>query len=323
MAKKFVDSKGQTRYRFTFGPWNIHEGADPFGPEVRKSFSFANKLKFYKELGFEGVQFHDDDAVPDMNDLKPEQIVKRATAVRRSLEKHGLKAEFVAPRLWEDSRTIDGGYTSNSAKCRKFALDRSKRCVDIANATSGTACGGAIAEPICNPDACNAGTDVCDNVANDSNCNNGSFCDGDEICDAVSDCQAGSDPCPGQSCDETGDVCTPAACDNDNVCEAGEDCGNCPNDCISGTSSGAVCGNGLCEAGDGENASSCSADCNGILNGKPSNRFSCGFGDSYTTDGCGDSRCTSEGYSCTEKPVGGGTLPRSVSKIPCRLIMGT
>ena len=25
-------------YRFSFGPWNIHEGADPFGLEVRKPF---------------------------------------------------------------------------------------------------------------------------------------------------------------------------------------------------------------------------------------------------------------------------------------------
>jgi hypothetical protein len=25
-------------FKFTFGPWNIHEGADPFGPEVREIF---------------------------------------------------------------------------------------------------------------------------------------------------------------------------------------------------------------------------------------------------------------------------------------------
>jgi hypothetical protein len=24
-------------YQFSFGPWNIHEGADPFGPAVRTS----------------------------------------------------------------------------------------------------------------------------------------------------------------------------------------------------------------------------------------------------------------------------------------------
>ncbi|MBK7713447.1 MAG: TIM barrel protein [Bacteroidales bacterium] len=121
-------------FRFTFGPWNIHEGADPFGPSVRKSLSFTNKLPLYKKLGFDGVQFHDDDAVPEMNDLTPQQISARAKELKKILDDHGLIAEFVAPRLWEDERTIDGGYTSNDPSCRKYANDRSKRAIDIAQA---------------------------------------------------------------------------------------------------------------------------------------------------------------------------------------------
>ncbi len=121
-------------FKFTFGPWNIHEGADPFGPAVRKSKSFREKLDLYKKLGFDGVQFHDDDAVPDLNDLTPQQIIGKATEVRKALEDHGLTAEFVAPRLWEDERTIDGGYTSNDPKSRNYAIERSKRSIDIANA---------------------------------------------------------------------------------------------------------------------------------------------------------------------------------------------
>ncbi len=121
-------------FRFSFGPWNIHEGADPFGPTVRSSIAFNKKLALYKNLGFEAVQFHDDDAVPDMDELSPDQIVKKAVAVRKALEKQGLVAEFVAPRLWESGKTVDGGYTSNDPACRKYALERSKRCVDIANA---------------------------------------------------------------------------------------------------------------------------------------------------------------------------------------------
>ncbi|MBN1819055.1 MAG: hypothetical protein JW828_16975, partial [Sedimentisphaerales bacterium] len=69
------------QFRFSFGPWNIHEGADPFGPTVRDGVAFAAKLKLYKKLGFDGVQFHDDDAVPDMNDLKQDQIIARAAEV--------------------------------------------------------------------------------------------------------------------------------------------------------------------------------------------------------------------------------------------------
>ena len=88
----------------------------------------------YKKLGFDGVQFHDDDAVPDMNDLTPQQIINKAKDLKKVLDDHGLAAEFVAPRLWEDERTIDGGYTSNDPGCRKYAIDRSKRAIDIANA---------------------------------------------------------------------------------------------------------------------------------------------------------------------------------------------
>ncbi|MDD5599242.1 MAG: TIM barrel protein [Victivallaceae bacterium] len=121
-------------FRFSFGPWNIHEGADPFGPQVRESIAFNDKLKIYKELGFDGVQFHDDDAVPEMNKLSQTQIISEAKAVKAGLDDKGLTAEFVAPRLWEDPRTIDGGYTSNDPKLREYAIERSKRCIDIAKA---------------------------------------------------------------------------------------------------------------------------------------------------------------------------------------------
>jgi xylose isomerase len=122
-------------YRFTFGPWNISTGADPFGPPVRKEVAFATKLREYKKLGFDGVQFHDDDAVPsDQIDSEPQALVKAATKVKKVLDGEGLFCEFVAPRLWEHGKTIDGGYTSNSASERKYAIERSKRAIDIANA---------------------------------------------------------------------------------------------------------------------------------------------------------------------------------------------
>jgi xylose isomerase len=120
-------------YRFTFGPWNISTGADPFGPPVRKELAFASKLREYKKLGFDGVQFHDDDAVPDL-DQDPSAIEKTAAKVKKLLDGEGLFCEFVAPRLWEHPRTIDGGYTSNSAAERRYALERSKKAIDVARA---------------------------------------------------------------------------------------------------------------------------------------------------------------------------------------------
>ncbi len=121
-------------YRFSFGPWNISEGADPFGPDTRAPLPFDEKLPLYRKLGFEGVQFHDDDAVPGLDDLSPAQVIEKAEAVRTRLGDHGLVAEFVAPRLWFHPRTIDGGYTSNSAGDRQYAMDRSYRTIDIMNA---------------------------------------------------------------------------------------------------------------------------------------------------------------------------------------------
>ncbi len=121
-------------YRFSFGPWNIHEGADPFGPTVRPTIAFNKKLEEYKKLGFDGVQFHDDDAVPNLDALSPDQIEKAALEVKKQLTDEGLTSEFVAPRLWEHPETIDGGYTSNNPECRAYAKERTRKCIDIANA---------------------------------------------------------------------------------------------------------------------------------------------------------------------------------------------
>ena len=120
-------------FRFSFGPWNIHEGADPFGPPVRPTMAWADKLPLYKQLGFDGVQLHDDDAVPNINDLSASQLEKAAREMRRMLDGEGLIAEIVAPRLWEDPRTIDGGFTANDPSERQYARERSLRTVDIAN----------------------------------------------------------------------------------------------------------------------------------------------------------------------------------------------
>ena len=119
-----------TKYRFSFGPWNISTGADPFGPPARQELDFARKIRAYKELGFDAVQFHDDDIVPA--DLDWNATQKGVADVMKVLEGEGLFVEIVAPRLWEDPRTVDGAFTANSASDRRYALDRAKRCVDIA-----------------------------------------------------------------------------------------------------------------------------------------------------------------------------------------------
>jgi xylose isomerase len=94
--------------------------------------SFDEVLDSAVKLGFEGIQFHDDDAVPDLENLPPARIVAEAEAMKRKLADKGLVPEFVAPRLWENPKGVDGGYTSNDPACRAWALERSKRAVDVA-----------------------------------------------------------------------------------------------------------------------------------------------------------------------------------------------
>ena len=120
------------QYKFSFGPWNISEGADPYGPPSRPAQEFDWKLASLKKIGFDAMMFHDDDAVPEMESLSAEQIHKAAKELKRKLDDAGILAEIVAPRLWFSPMTIDGAYTSNDPKARKYAIERSKKCIDIA-----------------------------------------------------------------------------------------------------------------------------------------------------------------------------------------------
>ena len=87
-----------SQFQFSVGPWNVHEGADAFGPAVRKKIALEEKIARFKEIGFAAVQFHDDDAVPDINELSEQQIKEKARELKIVLNKYGMAAEFVAPR---------------------------------------------------------------------------------------------------------------------------------------------------------------------------------------------------------------------------------
>jgi len=122
-----------THYKFCFGPWNLSEGQDPYGPPVRPPQSFDWKLAQLKKHGFDAMMFHDDDAVPDIDSKSESQIRKEARELRKRLDGEGIAAEMVAPRLWFAPETLDGAYTSNDPNHRRYAIDRSKRTIDIAH----------------------------------------------------------------------------------------------------------------------------------------------------------------------------------------------
>ena len=147
-----------------------------------------------------------------------------------------------------------------------------------------------------------------------SSCGNGvkepgEVCDGNDLGGATcpAECAGGLPTC-NTTCDGLDySSCISCGCDYDGVCEDGEDCNNCSSDCASGSTSGAICGNGLCEAGNGENCKTCPADCRGYQKGRPSGRYCCGAG--YSTPSCDNptSICNSAGYLCTASTVSPGT----------------
>jgi len=108
------------------------KGQTRLGLLSERPLASKRKLSFIKSLGFDGVQLHDDDAVPNLNELTHSQIIEKARELKRMLDSHGLVTEFIAPRLWEDPRTVDGAFTSNNPEDRKYALRRSLIAIDIA-----------------------------------------------------------------------------------------------------------------------------------------------------------------------------------------------
>ena len=76
-------------YKFCFGPWNISEGQDPYGPTTRVTSPFDWKSQL-KRLGCKAMMVHEADALPD--------IEERSVAQLR--EETGVETAFVDTRLW-------------------------------------------------------------------------------------------------------------------------------------------------------------------------------------------------------------------------------
>ena len=116
-----------------FRPLEHQRRPDPYGPTTRPPQNFDWKLAALKKAGFDAMMFHDDDAVPDIDGKSDAQIRKETKELKKKLDDAGVAAEMVAPRLWFSPNTIDGAYTSNDPKHRQYAIERSLRCIDIAN----------------------------------------------------------------------------------------------------------------------------------------------------------------------------------------------
>lgn len=122
-----------SQFRFSVGPWNVSDGTDVYGPATREPVEFEEKLRTFAKMGFEGIQFHDDDVVEDISSKTEEEILARAEEVKALIDEIGMEAEFVAPRLWFEREFKDGAYTAPIKEDWEHAMWRSYRSIDIAN----------------------------------------------------------------------------------------------------------------------------------------------------------------------------------------------
>jgi len=116
--------------RFTFGLWTVgNVGQDPFGDPVRDPMSPAAIVHLLAEEGAYGVNFHDNDLIPiDATASERDAIL---SSFKKALRETGLAVPMATTNLFADPVFRDGAFTSNDARVRAFALQKTMRAMDL------------------------------------------------------------------------------------------------------------------------------------------------------------------------------------------------
>ena len=117
-------------HHFTFGLWTVgNVGRDPFGDAVRAPLSPTRIVEKLAALGAYGVNLHDNDLVPrDATFAEREQIV---TTFKRALTDNGMCVPMATTNLFGDPVFRDGAFTSNDARVRRYALQKTMNAIDL------------------------------------------------------------------------------------------------------------------------------------------------------------------------------------------------
>jgi xylose isomerase len=118
------------KLKFTFGLWTVgNPGGDPFGGPVREVISPVEICDLLGEVGAYGVNFHDNDLVPiDATAAQRDNIVRD---FKKALKENGLVVPMATTNLFKDPVFKDGAFTSNSAKVRSYAIQKTMRAMEL------------------------------------------------------------------------------------------------------------------------------------------------------------------------------------------------
>jgi xylose isomerase len=117
-------------HHFTFGLWTVgNPGRDPFGDPVRPPISPVEIVHKLGELGAYGVNLHDNDLVPrDASASERDTIVRD---FKQALKDSGVKVPMATTNLFGDPVFRDGAFTSNDARVRQYALQKTMKAIDL------------------------------------------------------------------------------------------------------------------------------------------------------------------------------------------------
>jgi xylose isomerase len=124
------DYSPKPKHKFTFGLWTVgNRGVDPFGSATREQKSPAELVYLLGEVGAYGVNFHDNDLIPIDTTPAEADVIKKD--FRKALADTGLVVPMATTNLFSDPVFKDGAFTSNDAKVRAYALQKTMKAIDL------------------------------------------------------------------------------------------------------------------------------------------------------------------------------------------------
>lgn len=115
---------------FTFGLWTVgNRGRDPFGDQVRPHLDPVDAVHKLAELGAYGVNFHDNDLVPDgASAAQRDAIVRR---FRSALDETGMRVPMATTNLFYHPIFKEGAFTANDPAVRRYAIQKTINAIDL------------------------------------------------------------------------------------------------------------------------------------------------------------------------------------------------
>src|SRR5258706_3697824 len=115
---------------FTWGLWTVgNRGRDPFGDAVRATVPPVRIVHKLAELGAYGVNLHDNDLVPNDATLADRDRIVRE--FKSALRETDMRVPMATTNLFYDPIFKEGAFTSNDARVRAYALQKTMRSMDL------------------------------------------------------------------------------------------------------------------------------------------------------------------------------------------------